>query len=557
MLTLTSSTADLILRASNALALSAVSLVGLWIVWRIAVIALEVYHTPLRNLPGPPPTTFALGNVMEFTTDDIQQIFLDWGQKYGRVFAIYGLMGTRRGIATDHKAVGHIYKNNMIYYKPDAARFQLGYLLGDGVVTAEGLEHRHQRRGLLPAFNTNQLRELFPVFIQKSAELRDLFQAQIQPSTSSAQVDVLHWFYRAAIDILGLAGFNYDFNTLQQGETGNELAAAIHRVNSPKKFPLFLFFRGLLPFLRRFEFDQHSKEVKNTRLLMRDIGLQMFADKERGFLEKGALAAFANMVILDQDKDILSQIIRLNMNRSAEEKLSVDQVVDQIPTFLVAGYETLGVALAWCLMSLSQNKHMQTRLREELLQAFPDDMVPITMESLEALPYLDAVVRETLRYDPPVDVSARVAMQDDIIPLEKPIVLKDGRTVDHLEVKKGDQWLIPLYGMNRSKDVWGEDGDQFNPDRWLRGVPAAAETSPGAWSHIMTFLAGSRSCIGYRFALLEMKSILLHLIRAFEFELDADPNDIIHKALIVTRPMVRSNLEKGSHMPMIIKPVVA
>jgi cytochrome P450 len=255
----------------------------------------------------------------------------------------------------------------------------------------------------------------------------------------------LHWFYRAAIDILGLAGFSYDFDTLQRGQSGNELAAAIHRVNSPKKFPMFLFFRGLLPFLRRFDFDSHSREVKNTLNLMRDIGMKMYADKQKdAAVEKdtyGSNKGMADLIVWrhtntlrsEQEKDILSQIIRLNMARPAHEQLSLEQVVDQIPSFLVAGYETLGVALAWCLLSLSQNKKMQQRLRDELLQAFPDDMVPITMESLEALPYLDAVVRETLRLDPPVDVSARVAMQDDIIPLEKPIVLKDGRTVDHIE----------------------------------------------------------------------------------------------------------------------------
>jgi hypothetical protein len=112
-------------------------------------------------------------------------------------------------------------------------------------------------------------------------QLRDVLQAQIAPASSSAKIDVLHWVSRAAIDIIGLAGFNYDFNTLQLGETGNELAAAIHRLNSPKRFPFFLFLKGLVPFLRIFEFDEQSKETRRTRVLLRDIGVRMIAEKER------------------------------------------------------------------------------------------------------------------------------------------------------------------------------------------------------------------------------------------------------------------------------------
>jgi cytochrome P450 len=139
-------------------------------------------------------------------------------------------------------------------------------------------------------------------------------------------------------------------------------------------------------------------------------------------------------LISDRDRDILSHIIRLNLSKSTstEDKLSEDQLLDQIPTFLAAGHETTATGLAWCLFNLSQNKTSQTHLREELTQAFPDDTASITMESLNSLPYLDAVVRETLRYDPPIDATARVAMQDDIIPLENPITLRDGKQVDHI-----------------------------------------------------------------------------------------------------------------------------
>ncbi|PVG01525.1 cytochrome P450 [Serendipita vermifera] len=523
---------------------------GCWVFWQLVKRALQVVRSPLRTLPGPPPASIVFGNLLQLIKGESRDLFWEWQQTYGHTYGITTLLGTRRGITMDNKAVAHLLSNGAIYHKPDSARFQLSYLLGEGLVTAEGLEHRHQRRTLNPAFNTNQLRNIFPTFLQKSAELRDMLQAQIEPASSSAQIDALQWASRAAIDIIGLAGFNYDFNTIQLGETGNELAAAIRRLNSPKSFPFFLLLKGLIPFLRVFEFDEQSRETRKTRAFMRDIGVNLIAEKER------AAGSEKETELKDHDRDLLSHIIKLNMSKSvsAQDKLSMDQMLDQIPTFLVAGHDTTAVSLTWCLFNLAVNKSIQERLRTELQQAFPDDTAIITMETLNSLPYLDAVVREALRYDPPIDFAARVAVQDDVIPLDKPLVQKDGKTVDHIQVKKGDHWLVPIVSMNRSKEIWGEDGELFNPDRWLRDLPPAVTAAPALWSNIMTFLGGPRSCIGYRFAILEMKSLLLYLVRTLEFELAVDPKDVMHKTMIVTRPFLRSD-PKEPRLPMIIRPV--
>jgi cytochrome P450 len=124
---------------------------------------------------------------------------------------------------------------------------------------------------------------------------------------------------------------------------------------------------------------------------------------------------------------------------------------------------------------------MQSRLRAELLEAFPDDSVEPTVEDLNALPYLEAIVRETLRFNPPVELTARVAEGDDVIPLDREYLGKDGKARKHIEcaillhhtlrkwlilrtvhrVKKGDNFLIPIKVINRSKDVWGPDAEEF------------------------------------------------------------------------------------------------
>jgi cytochrome P450 len=99
----------------------------------------------------------------------------------------------------------------------------------------------------------------------------------------------------------------------------------------------------------------------------------------------------------------------------------------------ITGHETTSNATAWCLFSLSQNPDIQSRLRAELLRAFPDDSVEPTVEALNALPYLEAIIRETLRFNPPLDVLYRVAEADDIIPLDHEYIGKDGKARKQIE----------------------------------------------------------------------------------------------------------------------------
>ena len=86
----------------------------------------------------------------------------------------------------------------------------------------------------------------------------------------------------------------------------------------------------------------------------------------------------------------------------------------EISTFLIAGLGTTSAAMSWTLFGLSQNLKAQKKLREELLAHPTDDP---TIDDLKALPYLDMVVRESLRLYPPIHVTMRVAMKNTVLPM--------------------------------------------------------------------------------------------------------------------------------------------
>nr|GAT55131.1 predicted protein [Mycena chlorophos] len=127
-----------------------------------------------------------------------------------------------------------------------------------------------------------------------------------------------------------------------------------------------------------------------------------------------------------------------------------------------------------------------------------------------------SVVREVLRLHSPVGWLPRRALVDDVIPLGREIVGRDGRVYESLPVRKGQILRLPILEVNTSEDVWGPDALEFRPERW-DDVPAAASSVPSVWAHQFTFLAGPHNCIGSRFALAECVLSFPHFLPFFPF----------------------------------------
>jgi len=73
-----------------------------------------------------------------------------------------------------------------------------------------------------------------------------------------------------------------------------------------------------------------------------------------------------------------------------------------------------------------------------------------------------------------------------------------------------------ILSVNRSEEIWGPDAKEFNPDRFTHaGIPR--KHVAGVYGNLLTFLGGARNCIGYRFAIAEMKATLFVLLKRLEF----------------------------------------
>ncbi|KAI0318463.1 cytochrome P450 [Amylostereum chailletii] len=407
------------------------------------------------------------------------------------------------------------------------------------------------------------------------SQLRDIWLAKASQTSrkdGKLQLDAFKWLNKATLDIIGLTGFNYSFNALRlpDGQIDELYEAIVTAGSAESSSPLFRSLQLIFPPARLIIVTSYEQPTTYTRNAKRSldvvhrIGNRLVSEKKAAVLnEAGGKRTIAKDDI--EGHDLLSLLIKANMAADMPDsmRLTDAEVRDQVPTFLAAGHETTSTAVSWTLFALSTHKSVQAKLREELLSVTTDTP---SMDELGSLRYLGYVVQEALRLYAPVPVSQREATQPEVVPVATPFVDANGETQYSIRLNAGDVINIPIHALNgsivinipiralnRSIDIWGEDAREFRPERWEH-LPEAVQTMPGVFSHILTFLGGTRACIGFRFSIVEAQALLFTLIRAFEIELAVSPDEIIRRTMLVGRPWVDGALT-GPQLPLLIRPV--
>ncbi|OSD00673.1 cytochrome P450 [Trametes coccinea BRFM310] len=521
------------------------------ILWKLRPFIVGQFMSPLLNLKGPRSSSWFYGNLNDKHNSEDTMVYDQWIEQYGPVLSYRGFFNMPRMMTTDTRAINHVLTHSAVYQKPEQAQRTLSRLLGNGVLIAEGKrdQHRQQRRVMNPAFGPSQIRELTEIFVEKSIELRDVWAAELEEKGEPTRINVVRGLSKMTLDVIGLAGFNYEFNALNPVGKPNELAKAFEEIFTfPDKIPILLILQNFFPVFNIIK-DTRARRIARARAAMARIGSELIAQKKAEILressEKNGSVGRQSL----QGRDLLTLLIKANMATDIpdSQRLSDEDVLAR--AFLVAGHETTSTATTWCLYALTQSPDVQRKLREELLTVDTDTP---TMDELNALPYLDMVIRESLRLYAPVPDSVRVPIKDDAIPLDKPFTDRRGQVHDHIKVAKDDPIVIPIKSMNRLKSIWGEDSYEFRPERW-ESPPEPTSSIPGVWAHLLTFLGGPRACIGYRFSIVEMKALIFTLVRAFEFELAVPRAQIKKKDGIVQRPTCRDDPTGSPQMPLLVR----
>ncbi|RYO91664.1 hypothetical protein DL762_002102 [Monosporascus cannonballus] len=549
-----------------------------WAVW--AVLLWPRYFSPLRDLPEPSGNSFLFGQFHRIRTEPSGVPHREWAKTIPNdgLIRYLGPFNQERLLVTNPKTLSEVLVTRSYdFVKPADVQYALSRILGVGVLVAEGGEHRFQRKMLMPAFAFRHVKDLYPVFWDKGREVVEAMAEHIivrgsssssspppeqtdperKGGRNSAVIEVGDWASRATLDIIGVAGLGKDFGAIRDPDT--ELSRTYRSLFSPSKqawrlavltllLPNWLVAR--IPVKRNDDITSAAGYIRSVcRDLIREKREKMQAALNSGAGKEGKPAGAGAA----PDVDILS--VALESGAFSDENL-----VDQLMTFLAAGHETTATAMTWAVYLLARHPDVQSRLRREVREHLPSpaagaadpDSATVSSAEIDRLPYLNAVCSEVLRHFAPVPLTLREA--------------GPGATIRGRRVPAGTRVVLAPWATNRDPALWGEDADEFRPERWLQGQgqgqgqggrtttaddrdhhDGAAEgkrhgSGGGASSNyaFLTFLHGPRSCIGQAFARAEFACLLACWVGRFEFalrdEAERDERNISIKGGATAKP---------------------
>jgi len=183
---------------------------------------------------------------------------------------------------------------------------------------------------------------------------------------------------------------------------------------------------------------------------------------------------------------------------------------------VIAGADTTAITMRALFYFALKNPRVYQKLQAEV-RSHCEAFQPVPHAKARSLPYLDGVVRETLRYHPAVSM-----IMERIVP-EGGLTLPDGSVVP-----AGSFVGMNPYIVGRNKGIFGEDADEFNPDRWLQKKGETDEQYKERmtlWNTAhLTFGGGSRICLGRNLSLMEVWKVVPTLIATFGIAL-VDPEE--------------------------------
>jgi len=340
-------------------------------------------------------------------------------------------------------------------------------MLGNGVLLAEGDFHFRQRRLMQPMFNKPSVNDYVDAMHTYSA-------AMVESWSGKDVVELYPEFYRLATKVVIDTLFSTKMTEQDVELVRAKMPIVIAGIEKRGALPPKLF--DAIP-------TPENRAFYSAIAALRSLGDRLVEDRLRMNRPADAPADLMN-VLTDSDDEVTRQ----DNDRA--------QILNEFLTYLTAGSETTPSAIAWSCYLLARDPQIQEDLRDEV--AGFDVEENKSVHAIQALPLLQAVVKEALRLYPPVWALGRRTIQPT--------------SLDGFDLPTGTQVFYSVYAIQRDVNVY-EDPDDFKPARWLdnaRKYPRSA---------FLPFGAGVRNCIGEHFAQVEIAIALVNILQRYELSL--------------------------------------
>ncbi|KAJ7732225.1 cytochrome P450 [Mycena maculata] len=530
----------------------------------IAIVSLLLYLALRRgsnigHIVGPPSPSWIFGNALElFLPSEYGDYEFKWQKVYGSLYRFKGCFGEDRLMVSDPLALKYLFNSPHVEHAPHWRNmFRMLYgeksvLVSRGMLSscclyatlnklvAIGQAHKRLRGALNSAFTAVAVREYQPMIERAAQQLAEELE-----KSSAQSVNVSPLLSDATLSAASEAILGYSLQELGEEFVVNNTRVLALSASQSRAQVLADGIGSYIPFwvfrmVARLP-TTAFKAVHRVSYLGTQLGRKVVREKMN--VVRQGLAA---------DRDVYSFLLESEKTAKA---LSEEDLVAQTVILLIAGQDTTANTLSFGLLELARHPEFQARLRDEIRSRAGGDGVYDDMPLLNAFikaryglnrsDILLIIPQETLRLYPTLPIEERTAVEDVVVPLTESITTSNGESIPQIHIRKGTPITLGIASFQRLESLWGTDADEFKPSRWLEGNPYRGEVL-GPYANLLSFGSGPHTCLGWRFAVLEMQVVLCELVSKFLFALPEDSS--VRKCLAFTLIPMISTGEKGTFL---------
>ena len=426
-------------------------------------------------LPHPPHRLPVLGDVVGVHVSTPVQDSIRLARELGPIFERV-VLGNRFVVVSGVDLVADLNDETRFTKHLAPAVQGLRSIGGDGLFTAYSDEPNWRKAHdlLRPAFTQAAMRTYHDTMVQVTGELLSHWR-------SRDRVDVSADMTKLTLETIGRTAFSYTFDSFTRPERHPFVGAMVRTLTHNQRRAVIK-----VPVISDLWFRNRDRRNEEDKAFLAGV----IDDIVRTRRDHGVGA----------ENDLLD--IMLTAARDADPNaLDEVNIRHQILTFLIAGHETTSGALSFALYYLSRDPELWERARAEIDEVWGDG--PPAFEQVAKARLVRRILDEALRLWPTAPGYAREAMTDTVIG-------------DGYRMRTGDWAMVLIPGLHRDP-VWGENTDEFDPDRFLS---AAVRARPA--QAYKPFGTGERACIGRQFAVHEAMIVLGTVLQNVDVRPDPD-----------------------------------
>ncbi|XP_053691285.1 cytochrome P450 4C1-like [Sabethes cyaneus] len=475
-----------------------------------------------EKIPGVEPMRFFFNNGLDFANKNSYQIFLNLTRAFSENKRIFKLkFGPIAIICPTHPdLIQKVLCDSASMEKP----YVYGFLrVMRGLLIAEYDLWKVHRKVLNPTFNTRILNSFIPIFTDCADKMIKSIQKHWRPGQPLNIIEFTSPCTLSMICRTSLGGKVLEREGTQEFVEGLEVIL--------RNVGLRMFNANLHPDIV-YRFTRFYRDEMNARKFCYAFTDKIILEKRAEFaklqnkddtnnnangLANGGKQPMQKAEPEEEEDDMLSYkkpqifIDQLMTTPLPDGKMFThEEITDHIYTMIAAGNETSATQAAHTALLLAMHPEVQERAVAELREVFPTRESGWTPEAMKQLAYMDRIIKESQRLCPVAAVFGRQTLSD--------------LQLDEFVIPKGNIFILNIFALHRRKEFWGEDAEEFNPDRFL--PEPTKKRHPFAY---LPFSAGPRGCIGSRYATMSLKTITSELLRKYKLTTDMKYEDIKFK----------------------------